>query len=428
LGNEPINKSFINPLRTTNTMAKAEFQDIRFDAEGNTEGNGKDKVRLVFLRIFEMHIDRQDLERIGKYELSEHTIDFPDLSEKEMQNKLYPLLDKAFRGLQNITTGRDAVYVHQNSGIPLIGTLYFGIVDRGTNIIEVKPITGCNINCPFCSVSEGDPGRKQTDFVVEDEYLAAEVERLVDFKQEEQDVPIDVFINTHGEPLLYANIVPLVRKLRMIDNVNVISIITNGVVLTEELADELIRAGLTQLNLSVNAFDAEKAKELAGNAGYNIEKVLDVARHVAQKIRLVIAPVWIKGVNDDEIPKLAAFSKEVGAELGIQNYMVHKRGKKITDQVSWEEFYAQLEEWEQQTGIALKQKDHTLTQTRVLDKPFRKGDVVNAEIVCAGRARDEMIAAAKGRAICVVNCSKERGAVKVRILKDKDNVFVGEML
>ncbi|MBU2561424.1 MAG: radical SAM protein [Nanoarchaeota archaeon] len=403
-------------------MARLEFQDILFSQE-------KDSVRLIFLRIFESHIDNASLERLGRFAVKDHHIGFPDLSEKAAQNKFMPLLDRAFRELKSTLTGNPAVYIHQNSGIPLIGTLYFGIVDRGTNILEVKPVTGCNIDCPFCSVDAGRSSGRLVDFVVEDSYLVSETRKVVDYKQEVgegAEVKIDVFVNTHGEPLLYADIVDLVKGIRAIKHVSTISIITNGTLLTKMLVDDLISAGLTQLNVSLNAIDPAKAKELAGSEGHDVNNVIDMCCYVADKLKLVIAPVWIKGVNDDDIPKLISFAKGIGAEVGIQNYLVHKKGRKMSKQVGWEDFYAQLEEWERQTGMDLKAKEHTLFKTRPLEKPFRKGDTVKAEIVCPGRIKDEMLAVAGGRAISVVKCFKKKGMVKLKILRDKDNVFVGE--
>ena len=63
------------------------------------------------------------------------------------------------------------MYIHQNSGIPLIGTNYFGLVDRDTNIIEFKPITSCNIDCIYCSVAQE---KRVMDYVVEKDYLVQE--------------------------------------------------------------------------------------------------------------------------------------------------------------------------------------------------------------------------------------------------------------
>ena len=396
-------------------MVKICFEDIKFT-------DGDSSVVVTFLRMFTSAIDKSLLSKVGKSKVVDGCLEFTGVSDKELSNKFNPLLSRSFDSMKSILTGHDVIYVHRNSGIPLIGSIYFGIVDRGTNIIEVKPITGCNIDCAFCSVDEGASSRKMVDFVVEADYLVDEVKRVIAFKQKK----VDVFINTHGEPLLYSPIVYLVREIRAIDEVNVISIITNGTLLTKSLADELVAAGLNQINISINAFDDDIAKELAGTSGYNIRHILEIARHISKKIKTVIAPVWIKSKNDDQIPKLIAFAKEIGADIGIQNYMVHRLGRKVSKQVEWEDFYAQLDEWEKQSGRSLKTTAHTAYETKPLEKPFRKGDVVKADILCRGRMKKEMIAAAKGRVISIIECTKEKGTVKLRIHKDKDNIFVAE--
>jgi uncharacterized Fe-S cluster-containing radical SAM superfamily enzyme len=406
-------------------MTAIEFENMEFEESG-------DFVRVTLLRLFETNIPKKELEQIGEFVVFKNKIEFPNTPEKKANNKMTFLMQTAFsnNNLKNKLTGRRAVYVHRNSGIPLFGTLYFGIVDRGTNIIEVKPITGCNLDCVFCSVNEGGKCKKFVDFVVEPGYLIAEVEKVINFKKEDSfnDKKFDIFINTHGEPLLYAGLLELISDLREIKDIGTISIITNATLLTKKFADELVAAGLNQINISLNAAETEKAKELAGTTAYNLTQIMDVAEHLAKKIRVVIAPVWIKGLNDEEIPKIIKFAKKIGAETGIQNYIIHKKGKKPlkkTKQVEWKEFYKQLEEWEKETGTVLRLTEHSMFKTKLLEKPFKKGDVVKARLVCPGRMKNEMLAVSCDRVISVLGCEKESGEVRMKLIKDKDGVFVG---
>ena len=48
------------------------------------------------------------------------------------------------------------LYIDDNSSIPLMGIDFFGVIDRGTNVIEVKPLTLCNLKCKYCFVAAGD--------------------------------------------------------------------------------------------------------------------------------------------------------------------------------------------------------------------------------------------------------------------------------
>jgi uncharacterized Fe-S cluster-containing radical SAM superfamily enzyme len=42
--------------------------------------------------------------------------------------------------------------ITRSPGLPLIGSLYFGIIDRGTNLLQVRPNCSCNISCPICPI------------------------------------------------------------------------------------------------------------------------------------------------------------------------------------------------------------------------------------------------------------------------------------
>ncbi|MCK4380959.1 MAG: radical SAM protein, partial [Candidatus Lokiarchaeota archaeon] len=60
------------------------------------------------------------------------------------------------------------INVDEKSKIPLYGVDFIGVIDRGTNVIEVKPITLCNLKCKYCFVSAGS---YDTDFIVDPNYL-----------------------------------------------------------------------------------------------------------------------------------------------------------------------------------------------------------------------------------------------------------------
>ena len=226
-------------------MAELAFKDLSFEEK---EGN----VRVNFLKIFYFDIEKSMLKSLGNFKISPNKITFFDINDSKAQRKFNMLLAQGFLRLKNKLNNKPAVYIHKNSGIPLIGTAYFGIIDRGTNLIEIRPITGCNLSCIFCSIDEGPLSRKKVDFVVEKDYLVNEFKNVVDFKQESY---IDAHINAQGEPLLYADIVDLVADIAKLPQVKSISIDTNGTLLDKQMIDELAKAGLTRINLSLHALD-----------------------------------------------------------------------------------------------------------------------------------------------------------------------------
>src|SRR3989338_963120 len=328
-------------------MAKLSFNDLTFEKD-------KGRIRVNFLKLFYCYLDEERLRKIAPFEINKSSISFRNVSEQSARRKLEFLLFNAFRSLKNRLSNEKTVYIHRASGIPLIGTNYFGLIDRGTNIIEVKPITSCNVSCIFCSVDEGPHSRRKVDFVVEKDYIVHELRKIVEFKGSNN---IDAHINAQGEPTLYADMVKLVRDIMLIPDVKTSSIDTNGTLLSKKLVDDLAEADLTRINLSLNALDQEKAQKLAGHP-YNLNKVMDIARYIPTKMDLIIAPVWVPGFNDEEMPKLARFAEEIGAgkncpPIGIQNMLNYRFGRNIAESVPMDLFYKKMREIEQKHNVKL---------------------------------------------------------------------------
>mgnify|MGYP000704676471 CR=1 FL=1 len=65
----------------------------------------------------------------------------------------------------------------------------------------------------------------------------------------------------------------------------------------------------------------------------------------------------------------------------------------------------------------------------MLPKPFMEGDVINAVIKSQDRFPHAVIAVAKERNISVPNCEFKKGKkIKVKIVRDKHNIFVGKLI
>ena len=406
-------------------MTELIFKDLSFEKD-------KDKVKVNFLRLFYTYLEEHSLEKIAPFEINKNSINFKNISENTARRKFDFLLLNAFKNLKNKMSNKSTIYIHQSSGIPLIGTNYFGLIDRGTNIIEVKPITSCNISCIFCSVDEGPYSRRKVDFVVEKDYLVNEFKKIVEFKGSNN---IDAHINAQGEPTLYADMVELVRGIMSIKGVKTSSIDTNGTLLSKKLVDEFADAGLKRINLSLNALDTEKAQKLAGYP-YNLTSVMEIARYIPTKMDLIIAPVWVPGYNDEELPKLAKFAEEIGAgkncpAIGVQNLLNYRFGRNPVETTPMEDFYKKMRELEQKHNIKLifDKTAFEVEELPELPKPFKKGQVIDAEIVLPGRIGNEKIAVAKNRLISVPDCYKEIGSkAKIRIKRTKHNIFLGELL
>ncbi len=410
-------------------MALLVFKDISFREEKDRVRN---RIKVNFLKIFYFYLEKPDIERIGKFRVKEHSIEFINVSEHQASKKFSALLSKGFSELKNSVTGKPTIYVHQNSGMPLIGHVAFGIVDRDTKIIELKPITGCNLDCIYCSVDEN---KRPVDFVVEEGYLVQELKKLIKFKECND---IEIHIGTQGEPLFYEPIEELIADIAALPQVKKISISTNGALFTKQKIDALVKAGLSQFNLSINALNPDLAKKIAGRP-YDTSRIRTLAEYIANKgktskVNLIITPVWIPRINDSEIEPIIKFALKIGAgrhglALGFQNFLNYKFGKNPVKQKEMDEFYNALEQLEQKHNTKLIFKSGYYHNTKPLPKPFKKGEIVKAEIMLPGRLAGEMITVAKERLISIPKCGKHIGtSVRLKITRTKDNIFVGEVI
>ena len=402
-------------LETIKDSVKLSFKDFTFE-----ELN--DKIKVNFLKIFYFYLSKADLKKISDFTVEKNSILFENTTKRKAEHKFNFLLTKGFNDLTNKISGRRTIYIHKNSGIPLMGSLYFGIIDRGSNLLVLRPLTSCNMNCIFCSVDEGLDSKRKMDFVIEKDYLVEETKKLIEFKNKK----IDIYINPQGEPLLYADLIPLIKGLSKINNINIISIITNGTLLNEKLIDDLVEAGLNQVNLSLNAAEEGTAIVLEGTQGYNHKRVLEMARYLSDKVNLIIAPVLMPGYNEKDMEKLAELAKKLKAQLLIQKFLINKKGRNPIKEPSWDYFYDLLGKLERKHKIKLIANTEVY-ETEELPLPFRKGDTINVKVICNGVHQNEKLATSENRVLSILNCNKE-GYVNVNIIRSKNNIFLSKLI
>ncbi|WP_457613068.1 radical SAM protein [Methanocaldococcus sp.] len=358
--------------------------------------------------------------------------------------------------LKNKITKRRTIYI--NEPIPLIGHTAFGLIERGRNIIQVRGHCGCNLNCIFCSVDEGEFSKtRKNDYYVDLDYLISEYKKLAEFKGNKH---LEAHLDGQGEPSLYCPLVDLVQNLVEINKKGsgIVSMQTNGTILNYKLIDELEEVGLHRINLSINALDEKMAKMLSGRKDYNVEKILDLAEYIKNsKIHLLVAPLLLPNVNDNEFKKVIDFAIDLEQKnpqniinpltgkkdpiLGCQLCRVYQFGRRPKKMKIWdfERFYNLLRSYELEyakKGIDVKlitsPKDFGTHKRKRLPYPFKVGEVVKAKVELDGRVKGEVLGVAKNRVIQIINCGNERNligkTIKSKILRNKDNIIVAEKI
>ncbi len=293
----------------------------------------------------------------------------------------------------------EIIYVDEESDIPLFGVDFLGIIDRGTNVIEIKPLTLCNLKCKYCFVSAGD---YKTNFIVDANYLFKKIKEIVD---EKGNYNIEIHFAPYGEIFLYPNLFDLIRKIWKIKGIETVSLQTNGLLLNEKIIRQLENANITRINISLNTLNIEKANYLCNIKNYDLNNLLkNISRLLDTTIDVLLAPVWFPGENDKDIEEIIVFVKDLRKkvfsekkmQIGIQKYLIYKTGRKLKKirPKSWGYFYKQLSFLEKKYDIKLKLGPHDFgihKRKTVASLKVRKNDFLKLKVISKGRWEREYI-------------------------------------
>jgi len=126
---------------------------------------------------------------------------------------------------------------------------------------------------------------------------------------------------TGGEPLVRRDMIDLVRALgrRIGQGLDELTLTTNGTRLNE-FADDLFAAGVRRINVSLDTLDRAKFAQLARRD--SLPQVLEgLAAAKAAGLKVKINAVALKGINEDEIPDLIAWSHGQGFDVTLIEVM-----------------------------------------------------------------------------------------------------------
>ena len=334
--------------------------------------------------------------------------------------------------------GKLVVYV--TKPFPLIGNIAFGLIDRGTNVIQVRPTTICPISCIFCSVDSGPLSkRRQTEYIVDYKWLVKQVEEVARFKGGD----IQVLIDGVGDPFTYPWLPRLVKFLKDTGIVKIVAAETHGATLTREQIDKLDEAGLDRINLSIETFNVEKARRLASSEWFNVRKIIKLAEYIVKEtnIDLHVTPVWLPGINDKDVIEIVKWAYRIGAgkrwpPATIQKFIYHKWGRKPSGvrEISWNRYWRWIRSLEKELGVKVSwsMKEWGMRYARKIAHPFKKGNKLETLLAGPGWLRGEYLVVDNllRRNITVVGLRSPapREKIYVEIIRDKDGIFLARPL
>lgn len=183
---------------------------------------------------------------------------------------------------------------------------------RVHNNLRISVTDRCNLRCFYCMPADN------VVFMNRNELLT--FEEILRFVRVAVSLGVDKIRLTGGEPLVRRELHRLVAGIVEIPGIRDVGLTTNGLLLADQ-AQELYDAGLRRLNVSLDALDPVKFKEITRREGY--EKVLEgiQAAKKAGFDPIKVNAVSVRGVTEDEIVAFGRFARETGVEVRFIEYM-----------------------------------------------------------------------------------------------------------
>ncbi len=176
----------------------------------------------------------------------------------------------------------------------------------------------CNLQCPHCYLSAG---RAATVELTTDECLA--------LLRQMHLLGTEMLILTGGEPLLRKDIYQIAQAASRMGIWVVMG--TNGVLITERVADKMVECGVRGVGISIDSADPERHNAFRGgrNAWQHSVRALQICRSRGLE---VLVQTTVMEENYEEIPALLDFAKAQGAWSFNLYFLVQTgRGKGMTD-------------------------------------------------------------------------------------------------
>ncbi len=144
-------------------------------------------------------------------------------------------------------------------------------------------------------------------------------EEIVRFAQIAVSLGVSDVRLTGGEPLVRGQLHHLVKKLCRIDGLKKVALTTNGILLEDQL-DDLLAAGLTHVNVSLDALDEETFQVATRRRG--LQRVLSgIDAAVDAGIKVKVNSIAMRGLTEHQIVAFGEFTRRTGIPVRFIEFM-----------------------------------------------------------------------------------------------------------
>src|SRR3954452_5217355 len=184
---------------------------------------------------------------------------------------------------------------------------------RSIGDVRISVTDRCNFRCQYCMPAEGLPWL-QRDEILTYEEIARVVGLLSSMGV--HDVRL-----TGGEPLARRELWRLVELLSADEHVHDLSLTTNGYLL-ERQVDDLVRAGLRRVNVSLDALAPDRFFQLPRrNSLKQVLEGLAAAERHPELRPIKVNVVALRDFTEDEVVRFAEFARKHPYEVRFIEFM-----------------------------------------------------------------------------------------------------------
>ena len=173
-------------------------------------------------------------------------------------------------------------------------------VPRRPPLIVVETTSRCNLKCIMCDHPSMKREKKHMDMSVYtktiDDMASLGLGRIG--------------LSRFGEPLMHPSIIEMIEYARR-RGIRRVSMSTNATLLTERLAEDLIRSGLDDLAISIDGASKETFERIRVGANYdkvvaNVERLMEIRKRLGAARPLVRVNAVLMEENKEEYPEILA--------------------------------------------------------------------------------------------------------------------------
>lgn len=165
---------------------------------------------------------------------------------------------------------------------------------RRIEYLRLSVTDRCNLRCSYCMPEAGIMKKDHEELLRNEEFINIVKVMAI--------LGVNKVRITGGEPLVRRGLSSLIGEIKKIEGIKDITLTTNGILLESQLED-LVEAGITRVNISLDSLNEETFYKLTRGGD-----LASVIRGIDKAIALGLNPikinmVLIKGINDHEVDR-----------------------------------------------------------------------------------------------------------------------------